>query len=394
MDAKFNQKFLLLPPDALFEVFSYLEPNTIQTILKRDRDVLSERYNIEEYYCPKHGNRMKLKESKKDVLQKIEDDGLDPNVFSQKLIERTDSFDAEDGDSIDPDLPFEREGEVCKKYLDMMTECHECEQKACDVEQAKRGRLRCHDCNEYERWGDFSNGCDGKCSTNKPKNICVDCEWVCDFCSKTYCSSCAWTDNEDSQRCEECLKFCCGLDGCQEKNGNQFIVLFCESCNSNSCLDCEPFIRCCHVCATSYCDRCRDMSLCEACGCFFCYDCRDVGLCDNCDATFCVECKMTKFCSSCDLNTCDDCSEPFIRFCDVCVEPYCEECRKMSFCIDCNCFFCHECRDVGFCDDCDEPFCVECNMTFYYEECDEHTCERCHHNECNMQHSEVSGLLA
>ena len=149
-DTAFKERIFSLPRDALLEMFSFLPSYEVRSIMANDVDgVLNDRCNIEDYYCREHGTRMKTNEGKTDVLKKIKDDGLDPNLFLEKLRERTDYFNAEDGDSNCPDLPFEDDGEVYKKYLKMMSTCDECEEQAVKVEMAKRGRELCDGCGNY-----------------------------------------------------------------------------------------------------------------------------------------------------------------------------------------------------------------------------------------------------
>lgn len=296
-----KENLLSLPRDTLVEMFSFLDQSTIRLIMETDAyNVLNDRHNIDDYFCSKHGTLMKLNETKSDIFQKIISDGLDPNIFIEKLEERTESFDPKDWIKIEVKHPFRGKGEIYRKYLEMISECQHCEKEAKDAEMAKCGLKWCSECERHIWWEEFSCSCSNtKCSKNgTADNICLDCvdERYCEFCSSIYCSTCAL--NENSVFCEGCYMFSCGSNNC---NGNDRLgVLKCKVCGVNRCIDCQPYVEKCFDCRSSFCEECREVSFCEDCNEWYCNSCRVFQYCSNCGDTFCAHCNSGSVCISCD----------------------------------------------------------------------------------------------
>jgi len=125
--------------------------------------------------------------------------------------------------------------------------------------------------------------------------------------------------------CEECLKFLCCNDGCNER------INTCNVCKEQYCIDCATMDECAEWdCSGTLCKSCGKE--CPDCHSRACEDCDHILTCDDCGKTSCKDCTDFAECAgSCKKVTCEEChlregNQTSVQQCDECGQGFCEEC--------------------------------------------------------------------
>ena len=123
--------------------------------------------------------------------------------------------------------------------------------------------------------------------------------------------------------CEECLKYVCYNDGCNER------INKCKVCKEQYCIDCATMDECAEwACSDTLCKSCGKE--CPDCHSRACEDCDHILTCDDCGKTSCKVCTDFAECFGCEKVTCEAHlragNRTRVQRCDECEQDHCEEC--------------------------------------------------------------------
>ncbi|CAB9526076.1 expressed unknown protein [Seminavis robusta] len=158
-------------------------------------------FQLSDFYCPAHGNKL---EHQTILRQELQDDEEDDAQGSTK----TNAATLECEDCVMEEFGFER-CPSCQKFhlMDDFSECFSCELVCCKRCAKKKGMRRCRGCSQWFCGGWVDDDDDETCQIQK-------CSCFRGRCSAYFCKTCSGTHNKCSicgNNCKKKAKYCFGL---------------------------------------------------------------------------------------------------------------------------------------------------------------------------------------